>query len=138
MSSFSKNPALRRPPFRIVCQLYRWFPRTRKIAKARCVKFGQEVRRRRRSLGMTLEQLAERSGLTPNYVGTVEAGLRDPSLSTVLSLARGLSVPPGELIGGLGRLSPQALEVARLFEGAPPDVQDAIGRLLRAVQKKRR
>lgn len=87
---------------------------------------------------MTIEQLAEKSGLTPNYVGTVEIGGRDPSLSTVLALARGLSVAPGELFGGIARLSPLTLEAARLFEGSPPDVQDAILRLLRALQKRRK
>src|SRR5215831_15214489 len=102
------------------------------------VKFGKEIRRRRKSLGMTIEQLSERSGLTPNYIGTVEIGDRDPSLSTVLALARGLSVGAAELLGGSDRLSPAALEAARLFEGAPPDVQDAVLRLLRAVQRRRR
>jgi transcriptional regulator with XRE-family HTH domain len=102
------------------------------------VKFGHEVRRRRKSVGMTLEQLAEKSGLTPNYVGTIEAGQRDPSLSTVLALARGLSVAPGELIGGTARLSSAALEAARLFDGASPDTQDAVLRLLRSVQRRKR
>jgi transcriptional regulator with XRE-family HTH domain len=102
------------------------------------VKFGLEIRRRRKGVGMTLEQLAERSGLTPNYVGTIEMGRRDPSLSTILALARGLSVSPGELIGGMGRLSPSALEAARLFDGATPDTQEAILRLLRTVQRRRR
>ena len=49
---------------------------------------------------MTLEQLAERAKLTPNYVGSVEAGQRDPSLSTVIAIAEGLRVPVAELIGG--------------------------------------
>jgi transcriptional regulator with XRE-family HTH domain len=87
---------------------------------------------------MTIEQLAERSGLTPNYIGTIEIGQRDPSLSTVLALARGLSVPPGELFGGVGRLSPSALEAARLFEGTSPEVQDAVLRLLRGVLRRRK
>jgi transcriptional regulator with XRE-family HTH domain len=87
---------------------------------------------------MTIEQLAERSSLTPNYVGTIEIGRRDPSLSTVLALARGLSVAPGELFGGIARLSPQALEAARLFDGCPPEVQEAIIRLLRTVQRRRK
>ena len=102
------------------------------------VKFGQEVRRRRKGLRMTIEELAERSGLTPNYIGTVEIGDRDPSLSTIRALARGLSTAPGELLGGTERLSPQALEAARLFEGAGTEVQEAVLRLLRAVQKRRR
>src|SRR5215831_9043000 len=99
------------------------------------VKFGKEIRRRRKSLGMTIEQLAERSGLTPNYVGTVEIGDRDPSLSTVIALARGLSVAPGELLGGADKVSPAALEASRLFDAAAPDVQDAVLRLLRAVMR---
>jgi transcriptional regulator with XRE-family HTH domain len=102
------------------------------------VKFGNEVRRRRKGVGMTLEQLAERAGLTPNYVGTIETGKRDPSLSTIVALARGLSVAPGELIGGMARLSPPALEAARLFDGTSPDAQEAILRLLRAMQRRRR
>jgi transcriptional regulator with XRE-family HTH domain len=100
--------------------------------------FGREVRRRRVALGLTLEQLAERSGLTPNYIGTVENGRRDPSLSTVMSLAAGLGVPAGELVGGVPELGPVAIETARLLEGAPPDLQGAILELARAVAKRRR
>src|SRR3954467_3123625 len=94
--------------------------------------FGREVRRRRVALGLTLEQLAERSGLTPNYIGTVENGRRDPSLSTGVALAQGLGVPAGELVGGVAELGPIAMETARLVEGAPPDLQSAILELARA------
>ncbi len=100
--------------------------------------FGREVRRRRVALGLTLEQLAERAGLTPNYIGTVENGRRDPSLSTVLSLAVGLGVPAGELVGGVAELGPVAIETARLVEGAPPELQTAILELARAITKRRR
>lgn len=110
----------------------------REMANRSAVKFGQEIRRRRQGAGLTIEQLAERAGLTPNYVGTVEIGDRDPSLSTIMALARALGVAPGELLGTTQKLSPHALEAARLFEGAPHEVQDAVARLLRAVQPKRK
>ena len=100
--------------------------------------FGREVRRRRIALELTLEQLAERSGLTPNYIGTVENGRRDPSLSTVMSLAEGLGVPAGELVGGVAELGPVAIETARLLEVAPPELQSAILELARAIAKRRR
>ena len=100
--------------------------------------FGKEVRRRRVALGLTLEELAERSRLTPNYIGTVENGRRDPSLSTVLSLANGLGVPAGELLGGCGDFGPIAAETARLMEAAPPELQQAILELTRAVSRRRR
>jgi len=100
--------------------------------------FGREVRRRRGALGLTLEQLAERSGLTPNYIGTVENGRRDPSLSTVLALAKGLGLAPGELLGGVGELSPASTEAATLIEALSPEVQVATLELLRVLSKRRR
>jgi len=102
------------------------------------MEFGTEIRRRRLALGMTLEQLAESSGLTPNYIGTIENGRRDPSLSTVLALAKGLRVPPAELFGGVEDLSAAATEAGLLFESAPPEVQEAVLQLLRSVSTKRR
>ena len=100
--------------------------------------FGSTIRRRREALGLTLEQLAERAGLSPNYVGTVENGRRDPSLSTVYALAKGLRVPPGELLGPVKDLSPEAYDVGRQYEAAPEDVQDLVARLLRVVTRRRR
>ncbi|HET9929484.1 MAG TPA: helix-turn-helix transcriptional regulator [Polyangiaceae bacterium] len=100
--------------------------------------FGREVRRRRGALGLTLEQLAERSGLTPNYIGTVENGRRDPSLSTVLALAKGLGVAPSALMGGVGEFSAEATEAAALVESLPAEVQVAMLELLRALGRRRR
>ena len=96
------------------------------------------MRRRREALGLTLEQLAESSELTPNYIGTIENGKRDPSLSTVLALARGLRVPPADLFGGVEDLTPAATEAGRLFDAAPPEVQEAVLQILRVVTRKRR
>lgn len=102
------------------------------------MEFGQEIRRRRAALGMTLEQLAEGSGLTPNYIGTIENGKRDPSLSTVRALAKGLRIHPGELFGGVEELSPAAMEVGLLFDAAGREVQDSLLELLRCVGKRKR
>jgi transcriptional regulator with XRE-family HTH domain len=75
--------------------------------------FGAEVRRRRESLGWTLPELAKRSGLTSNYIGSVEIGLRDPSMSTLVKIAKGFCAA-GRAGGARG--SPDALigEVAPL------------------------
>jgi transcriptional regulator with XRE-family HTH domain len=99
--------------------------------------FGAEVRRRREALGWALPELAKRSGLTQNYIGAVELGLRDPSLSTIMKLAKGFDVPLWELLGSEG-MSPEALEFVRLFEGALPDVQEAIQQILTFSSSKRR
>jgi transcriptional regulator with XRE-family HTH domain len=102
------------------------------------MELGTEIRRRRLAQTMTLDQLAESAGLTPNYIGTIENGKRDPSLSTILALARGLRTAPAELFGGIQDLSPAALEAGLLFESAAPEIQDAILQLLRSVSKRRR
>lgn len=88
-------------------------------------------------MGLTIERLAELSDLSTNYVGSIETGHRDPSLSTIVSLARGLGVPVGELFG-VKDVSEGALEAARLFERVPDDVQVAVIQLMRAVSRRKR
>lgn len=112
--------------------------RARKSTRLTPLDLGREVRRRRQALGLTLEQLAERSGLTPNYIGTVEHGRRDPSLSTILALAKGLETSPADLFGRGPELTAAAVEVAQLFDAAPADVQGAVTVLLRAAGNRRR
>ncbi len=100
--------------------------------------FGRAVRKKRKALGLTLEQLAERARLTPNFVGSVENGQRDPSLSTVLALAKGLHTPAGELLGPEKEVSADALELGRLFDAQSAEVQEAFLRVFRALPRRRR
>jgi transcriptional regulator with XRE-family HTH domain len=102
------------------------------------VVFGREIRRRRDALGLTLDQFAERCGLSSNYIGTIENGHRDPALSTIEALARGLGIPTGELLGPVPKLSAAAIEMATLFEQIASADQAAILDILRAVTSTRR
>lgn len=63
--------------------------------------FGARVRARRQELGKSQEQLAEAAGLHWSFVGQVERGRRNLSLSNLLKIAAGLQVDPGELVRGL-------------------------------------
>jgi transcriptional regulator with XRE-family HTH domain len=58
---------------------------------------GREVRRLRRELGLSQEELAERSGLHPNYIGGIERGERNFGVRTFFKLANALGVHPSEL-----------------------------------------
>ncbi len=102
------------------------------------MKFGESVRRRRKALGLTLEKLAERANLTPNYIGTVENGRRDPSLSTIQQIAAALDAPPAELLGGVRDLGPVGVEAGRLVEALPRDAQEPLLLLLRSLARRRR
>jgi len=51
----------------------------------------------RKKLGITLEALAEQSGMTKSYLSKVERGLNTPSIAAALKLARALNVNVEEL-----------------------------------------
>lgn len=61
--------------------------------------FAKRLRRLREHAGWTQEKLAERAGLSRNYIGLLELSRREPSLSTLLSLSKALTVSLDELAG---------------------------------------
>lgn len=61
------------------------------------IKFGRRVRFLRKAAGLTQEELAERSNLHPTYIGQVERGERNLSLTCIEKLADGLGVKMKEL-----------------------------------------
>jgi transcriptional regulator with XRE-family HTH domain len=93
--------------------------------------FGVEVRRLRQAQGLSLVKLSQRCGVTPNYIGNIENGHRQPHLSTMLTLARGLGVPLGEILGPFTQLSKRGREMARLFDALSPELQAGILQVLR-------
>ncbi|MET7810533.1 helix-turn-helix transcriptional regulator [Streptomyces sp. NPDC005395] len=56
------------------------------------------LRRIREDRGMTLEELAAYSDLSFRGVVYIEHGQRNPSLTTLINLARGLHVQPSRLL----------------------------------------
>ncbi len=59
---------------------------------------GTNLREARRRLGLTQEQVAERSGVHSTEVSRIEGGKRDPKVSTLERLARAVEVKPGQLL----------------------------------------
>jgi len=59
---------------------------------------GAAIRSARNAKGLTLESLAERSGLHRTTIQKIESGERDPRAMTLMSLAKGLGVEPGALM----------------------------------------
>ena len=59
---------------------------------------GTNLREARERLGLTQEQVAERSGVHATEVSRIEGGKRDPKVSTVIRLAGALEVRPGQLL----------------------------------------
>ncbi|MGW3312204.1 helix-turn-helix domain-containing protein [Streptomyces sp. NPDC001073] len=56
-----------------------------------------QIRRLREERGYSLEELAERSGLSFRGLIYIEHGRRNPGVLTILSIASGLDVAPARL-----------------------------------------
>ena len=73
--------------------------------------FGECLRRLRLDREWSQEQLAERAGVTLNYVGNLERGEQGPSLHILIRLARALSIDVPTL---LAEFSGETLRKLRL------------------------
>lgn len=62
-------------------------------------RFGKQLQRLRADRDLTQEQLAVRAGLARIYLARLEIGEHDPSLSTMVRLAKALRVSVPELLG---------------------------------------
>jgi transcriptional regulator with XRE-family HTH domain len=63
--------------------------------------FGKRLREIRLREGLSQEELARRADLHLTVVARLDRGERSPGLVTILRLAAGLDVDPGELLTGL-------------------------------------
>ena len=69
-----------------------------KVDKRLATAFGTALRKTRKRLQVTQEELAEAAGFHRTYIGFLEQGRRQPSLKVVFDLARGLGLPPSYLV----------------------------------------
>jgi transcriptional regulator with XRE-family HTH domain len=60
--------------------------------------FGQVVRELRKQRGLSQERLATLAGIDRAYMGGLERGLRNPSLTTIARVATGLGMTMGEFV----------------------------------------
>ena len=61
---------------------------------------GEHVRNIRKKRGITLKELAEKTGLSIGYISQIERNLTDPSLSTLRKLSAALDIPTYLFMGG--------------------------------------
>lgn len=65
-------------------------------------RIGERIRRVRKEINLSQEQLAERSGLHTNYVGQVERGEKNLTLETLEKVVGGLDISLEELFRYIG------------------------------------
>ncbi len=61
-------------------------------SQAQKLPIGHRIKARRKALGLTLQELASRSGLSAPFISQAERNLTTPSVWSLMSLAKGLDV----------------------------------------------
>jgi transcriptional regulator with XRE-family HTH domain len=64
-------------------------------------RFARNLREERKRSGMSQEALGHACDLHPTEISRLERARREPRLSTIVRLARALSIPPADLLRGI-------------------------------------
>ena len=68
------------------------------------VSFGNSIRKLRAKRNLTQRELAKRAGLDVTYISGIERGVRNPSLKSLESVAKGLGCSISETCKDLDKL----------------------------------
>jgi transcriptional regulator with XRE-family HTH domain len=66
-------------------------------------RFGEAVKAIREEKGMKQTEVAELMGVPATFVSDIERGVRNPALSTLISLTKALKVPLSEIAARAGK-----------------------------------
>jgi transcriptional regulator with XRE-family HTH domain len=61
-------------------------------------KFGENIRKVRKNLGLSQETLALKAGIERSYMGAIERGERNPSFDKIFHLCKALKIKSSEII----------------------------------------
>jgi transcriptional regulator with XRE-family HTH domain len=97
-------------------------------------RLGRRVSALRNARGYTQEELAERCGFTMKFISSIERGLVNIPLESLVAIARGLGVTVSELTLAIdGNLPREVKTLDQLLAGRDRKQQVAIVRLLTAM-----
>ncbi len=96
---------------------------------------GARIKSLRRGRGLTQEKVAEKTGISVNYLSRIERGLENPTLDTLLGLAKALKVEPLDLFTFEHEADPRRLRqsLVRLVSEAKDDQISQAAKVLRAL-----
>lgn len=60
-------------------------------------KLGENIKRRRKELGLTQQQLADELNMSLNFMGKIEVAFSKPSLDTLIKISEKLNTTVSEL-----------------------------------------
>lgn len=94
-------------------------------------RIGKRIKQRREQLGLSQEALAEKTGLTANYISTVERGMSFPRCEKLILLLNGLETSADAIFCDVLEHSTvyTAAALPRELSLLPPDAQACILRI---------
>lgn len=102
---------------------------------------GSLIKKLRIDKELTQEQLAERAGITPNYVGEIERGKKIPSVIVVFDIAKGLDMAASDLVRGVEKApkgktdNAQLTRISQAVEGLNSKELDFVINTINALRK---
>lgn len=68
------------------------------------MKIGKEIKRLREEKGMSIRQLADKTGVIYSSIPAIESGKTDIRVGTLIRIAKGLGVSPEEILIGAKKM----------------------------------
>lgn len=91
---------------------------------------GIRIMQRRKSRGMTQEELSEKIGVSKNHISSIERGLNVPTTQFLFNLCNVLGESPDYYL--IGKLSDGGDELTNLIRQLPHDTQKTLCVLIQA------
>ena len=99
--------------------------------------FGRRLREQRKAKDLTIDQLAEMIGISPNYLGDVERGHKLPSMKTTICIINTLDISADILlrddVNKAGYIADE--EVSQMLSGLTPRQRKAAVEILATIIK---
>lgn len=89
---------------------------------------GIRIMQRRKALGLTQEELAEKIGLSKNHISNMECGKYLPTTKVIVEICNILGETPDYYL--LGRISETTDRISALLKSLPIDSQKIVYRLI--------
>jgi HTH-type transcriptional regulator, cell division transcriptional repressor len=108
------------------------------------MKFAENIRGRRKALGLTQDELSQMTGIAQTHISRYELGLSEPTSGNLLAIAEALQVSADWLLGRAdyppdlphqyGELSELEQQIVREFRTKSPERQPTIIEIVRLAQ----
>lgn len=96
---------------------------------------GKTIRKRRKALNLTIEQLAEKSGSSPSLISIIERGKLDNiKMQKLNDIAQALGLQLGDFFLNKNLQDPDTLELINYLSSIPEDKRRELSKLIMRIK----